>query len=161
MPYINASIIFQLLTSVVPKLEELAKSGEEGRDKIAQYTRWGTILLATVQGFGITVWLESMGVSICSRNSLSNYGYFNLTAGSMFLYNMKKIGSIINMDTDIIEKPTSSEQEKLVQSPFNTNVAFYVHLKVYDNNVREELRKKINRGFFLTLPLHYYRCKCT
>ena len=63
---------------------------------------------------------------------------------------MKKIGSIINMDTDIIEKPTSSEQEKLVQSPFNTNVAFYVHLKVYDNNVREELEKRLTEVFFFS-----------
>ena len=85
MPYINASIIFQLLTSVVPKLEELAKSGEEGRDKIAQYTRWGTILLATVQGFGITVWLESMGVVFTPGIPYRITVILTLTAGSMFL----------------------------------------------------------------------------
>ncbi|HAX98453.1 MAG TPA: preprotein translocase subunit SecY [Candidatus Atribacteria bacterium] len=85
MPYINASIIFQLLTSVVPKLEELAKSGEEGRDKIAQYTRWGTILLATVQGFGITVWLESMGVVFAPGIPYRITVILTLTAGSMFL----------------------------------------------------------------------------
>ena len=84
MPYINASIIFQLLTSVVPKLEELAKSGEEGRDKIAQYTRWGTILLAT-QGFGITVWLESMGVVFTPGIPYRITVILTLTAGSMFL----------------------------------------------------------------------------
>ncbi|NSW77238.1 MAG: preprotein translocase subunit SecY [Candidatus Atribacteria bacterium] len=85
MPYINASIIIQLLTSVVPQLEELAKSGEEGRDKIAQYTRWGAILLAIVQGFGITVWMENLGVV-----AIGGWGYrmaviLTLTAGSMFL----------------------------------------------------------------------------
>jgi len=85
MPYINASIIIQLLTSVVPQLEELAKSGEEGRDKIAQYTRWGAILLAIVQGFGITVWMENLGVV-----AIAGWGYrmtviLTLTAGSMFL----------------------------------------------------------------------------
>lgn len=85
MPYINASIIFQLLTSVVPNLEELAKSGEEGRDKIAQYTRWGTILLATVQGFGITVWLESMGVVFTPGIPYRITVILTLTAGSMFL----------------------------------------------------------------------------
>ncbi|QPM69371.1 preprotein translocase subunit SecY [Atribacter laminatus] len=85
MPYINASIIFQLLTSVVPKLEELAKSGEEGRDKIAQYTRWGTILLAAVQGFGITVWLESMGVVFAPGIPYRITVILTLTAGSMFL----------------------------------------------------------------------------
>ena len=54
------------------------------------------------------------------------------------------------MDTDIIEKPTTVEQEKLVQSPFNTNVAFYVHLKAYDNNVREELEKRLTEVFFFS-----------
>ena len=63
---------------------------------------------------------------------------------------MKKIGNIVNMDTDIIEKPTTVEQEKLVQSPFNTNVAFYVHLKAYDNNVREELEKRLTEVFFFS-----------
>ena len=50
----------------------------------------------------------------------------------------------------IIEKPTTVEQEKLVQSQFNTNVAFYVHLKIYDNKVREELEKRITEVFFFT-----------
>lgn len=63
---------------------------------------------------------------------------------------MKKIGNKVNMDTDIIEKPTTVEQEKLVQSPFNTNVAFYVHLKAYDNNVREELEKRLTEVFFFS-----------
>ncbi|MBP8933001.1 MAG: preprotein translocase subunit SecY [Candidatus Atribacteria bacterium] len=85
MPYINASIIIQLLTSVIPKLEELAKSGEEGRDKIAQYTRWGTILLAVVQGFGITTWIESMGVVFTPGIPYRITVILTLTAGSMFL----------------------------------------------------------------------------
>ena len=51
---------------------------------------------------------------------------------------------------NIIEKPTTQEQEKLVQSQFNTNVAFYVHLKDYDNHVREELEKRITEVFFFT-----------
>ncbi|BAK74661.1 MAG: hypothetical protein AB7S49_07640 [Arcobacter sp.] len=51
---------------------------------------------------------------------------------------------------NIIEKPTTSEQEKLVQSKFNTNVAFYVHLKAYDNKVREELESRITEVFFFT-----------
>ena len=54
------------------------------------------------------------------------------------------------MVTDIIENPTTPEQEKLVQSPFNTNVAFYVHLKAYDNNVREELEKRLTEVFFFS-----------
>ena len=58
MPYISASIILQLLTVVWPYLEKLSKEGELGRRKITQYTRYGTILLAVVQGFGIAVFLE-------------------------------------------------------------------------------------------------------
>ena len=58
MPYITASIVIQLLTSVVPRLEQLKKEGETGRKQINQYTRYGTVLLATVQGYGIAVGLE-------------------------------------------------------------------------------------------------------
>lgn len=50
----------------------------------------------------------------------------------------------------IIENPTNEEQEKLVQSQFNTNVAFYVHLKAYNNSVREDLEKRITEVFFFT-----------
>ena len=58
MPYISSSIIFQLLTAVVPYLEQLKKDeGEQGRKKITKYTRWGTVVLAVVQGFAISTWL--------------------------------------------------------------------------------------------------------
>lgn len=57
MPYISSSIIFQLLTSAVPYLEALKKEGEYGRQKINQYTRWATVVLAIIQGFGISSWL--------------------------------------------------------------------------------------------------------
>ncbi|MFZ1986610.1 MAG: preprotein translocase subunit SecY [Desulfatitalea sp.] len=60
MPYISASIILQLLTVVVPHLEELKKEGEQGHKKITQYTRYGTIVLSIIQGLGIAVGLESM-----------------------------------------------------------------------------------------------------
>ncbi|QOX78466.1 preprotein translocase subunit SecY [Trichlorobacter lovleyi] len=60
MPYISSSIIFQLLTVVVPAIEKLSKEGEAGRKKITQYTRYGTILLSIVQGSGIAIGLESM-----------------------------------------------------------------------------------------------------
>src|SRR3990167_3885875 len=59
MPYISASIILQLLTVVFPALEKMAKEGEEGRKKIIQYTRYGTVLLAIVQTFFISLWLEN------------------------------------------------------------------------------------------------------
>ncbi len=59
MPYISASIILQLLTAVVPYLERLSKEGEEGRKKIIQYTRYGTVVLAIIQSFFIALWLEN------------------------------------------------------------------------------------------------------
>jgi preprotein translocase subunit SecY len=60
MPYISASIIIQLLTVVVPHLSKLAKEGERGRKAIIQYTRYGTIVIAFIQGFGIAIGLEGM-----------------------------------------------------------------------------------------------------
>jgi preprotein translocase subunit SecY len=60
MPYISSSIIFQLLTVVVPAIEKLSKEGESGRKKIIQYTRYGTIVLSVVQALGISIGLESM-----------------------------------------------------------------------------------------------------
>jgi preprotein translocase subunit SecY len=62
MPYISASIILQLLTVVMPYLERLQKEGEIGRRKITQYTRYGTVILSVIQGFGIAVGLEGMGM---------------------------------------------------------------------------------------------------
>ena len=59
MPYISASIIMQLMTSMVPTLEKLKKEGEQGRKKINQWTRYGTVILATLQGWGIAAGLNS------------------------------------------------------------------------------------------------------
>jgi len=59
MPYISASIIMQLLTVVSPQLEQLKKEGEHGRRKITQYTRYGTVFLATFQAIGVAIALES------------------------------------------------------------------------------------------------------
>jgi len=63
MPYISASIIVQLLTSMVPSLMALKKEGEAGRKKINQYTRYGTVFLATFQAYGLAVGLESQGMA--------------------------------------------------------------------------------------------------
>ncbi len=60
MPYISASIILQLLTIAVPHLERLSKEGESGRRKITQYTRYGTVVLSLIQGFGIAFGLQQM-----------------------------------------------------------------------------------------------------
>lgn len=64
MPYISASIIIQLLTTVSPHLEQLKKEGEQGRKQINQYTRYGTVALATLQGYGIAVGLEGAGTIV-------------------------------------------------------------------------------------------------
>ncbi len=60
MPYISASIILQLMTVVIPHLEELSKEGEAGRRKITQYTRYGTVVLSVIQGLFISIGLESL-----------------------------------------------------------------------------------------------------
>lgn len=61
MPYISASIIFQLLQTAVPYLEQLKKEGEQGRKKINQYTRYATVLLAVIQGYAMATWLLNPG----------------------------------------------------------------------------------------------------
>jgi preprotein translocase subunit SecY len=63
MPYISASIIIQLMTAMVPQLEQLKKEGEQGRKKINQYTRYGTVLLATFQAYGLSKGLEASGLA--------------------------------------------------------------------------------------------------
>jgi preprotein translocase subunit SecY len=91
MPYISASIILQLLTVVIPHLEQLKKEGEQGRKKITQYTRYGTVLLSVIQGFMIAVGLESMR-SPTGTAVVFNSGWdfrlltvITLTAGTAFI----------------------------------------------------------------------------
>lgn len=85
MPYISASIILQLLTVVVPHLERLSKEGEQGRKKITQYTRYGTVLLSIIQGFGISMGLEGMGTVIHPGWSFRLMTVITLTAGTAFI----------------------------------------------------------------------------
>jgi len=61
-PYINSSIVMQLLVIVIPALEKMQKEGEDGRKKIVQITRWGTIFFALVQAIGLTFWLGNVGI---------------------------------------------------------------------------------------------------
>ncbi len=58
-PYITASIVTQLLTIVIPSWEEMAKEGEEGRKKLAQYTRYATVVLALIQALSMVAWMRS------------------------------------------------------------------------------------------------------
>ena len=85
MPYISASIILQLLTVVVPHLERLKKEGEQGRKKITQYTRYGTVVLSIIQGFAIAVGLEKMGTVIDPGIEFRLMTVITLTAGTAFI----------------------------------------------------------------------------
>ena len=93
MPYISASIIFQLLTVVIPTLDRLNKEGEQGRKKINQWTRYSTIGLAVVQGFFIALYLENISASnqagtiVLAPGTLAFRGMtvLTLTAGTAFI----------------------------------------------------------------------------
>ncbi|PSH69489.1 preprotein translocase subunit SecY [Phyllobacterium brassicacearum] len=86
MPYISASIIVQLMTSVVPALEQLKKDGEQGRKVINQYTRYGTVLLATVQAYAIAVGLQgSQGIVTDPGPFFLFSTVITLVGGTMFL----------------------------------------------------------------------------
>ncbi|OFZ69563.1 MAG: preprotein translocase subunit SecY [Betaproteobacteria bacterium RBG_16_58_11] len=86
MPYISASIIMQLMTVVVPSFEALKKEGESGRRKITQYTRYGTVVLATFQSLGIAIALESQqGLVLEAGIAFRMTTVITLTTGTMFL----------------------------------------------------------------------------
>ncbi|MBK1645116.1 preprotein translocase subunit SecY [Thiocapsa imhoffii] len=90
MPYISASIIMQLMTAVVPKLEQLKKEGESGRRKITQYTRYGTVVLATFQAVGISMALQGQTAGGSALVTQAGFGFVftatvSLVTGTMFL----------------------------------------------------------------------------
>ena len=101
MPYISASIIIQLMGSVIPAIQMLQKEGQEGRARLNQYTRYFTVALAALQGWGISVWLSSLkvttatgaGVSVLADDFSSgagNIGFrllatLTFTAGTIFV----------------------------------------------------------------------------
>ena len=88
-PYITASIIFQLLIPIIPRLTELSKEGEQGRHKINQYQHWLTVPLAILQGYGQCVLMKSLGVlprfDIVAAPLYSTSILFSLVAGTIFL----------------------------------------------------------------------------
>lgn len=91
MPYISASIIIQLLGAVVPYFQKLQKEGEEGRKKITQYTRYGTVFIALMQAYGVSVFLESIktntGVSVVPNGDWAFHALtmITLTAGTILI----------------------------------------------------------------------------
>jgi preprotein translocase subunit SecY len=133
MPYISASIILQLLTAVVPQLEKLAKE-PNGRQKIAQYTRYSTVILCIIQSYFISLWLENpahfQGLRIVS---FPGWGFrfltvLTLTTGTMFIMwlgemiTAKGIGNGISLiiTAGIISRiPAAFDQLVTLLSPFN------------------------------------------
>ncbi len=109
MPYISASIIIQLLGTVFPYFHKLQREGQEGRQKITQYTRYGTVLLSAIQAFGIAVFLESIqtktgrGVVLFPGMGFKILTCVILTTGTMFIMwlgeqiNSKGIGNGISL----------------------------------------------------------------
>jgi preprotein translocase subunit SecY len=85
MPYISASIIMQLMTAVTPQLEAIKKEGESGRRKISQWTRYLTVVLALVQGTGMTVGLANQGLSYDSSLSFFVIAITSLVTGAVFM----------------------------------------------------------------------------
>jgi preprotein translocase subunit SecY len=90
MPYISASIIVQMLSMVIPSLEQLRKEGDAGRRKITQYTRYFALVLAMFQSIGVMIALDGQGVDLGHRDGVTNFnfiftGVVSLTTGTMFL----------------------------------------------------------------------------
>lgn len=85
MPYISASIIVQMMAVVVPQLASIKKEGESGRRKLTQYTRYGTVLLAGVQGASAAIAFQNQGVVIAPGPQFVFVATITLVAGTMFL----------------------------------------------------------------------------
>lgn len=90
MPYISASIILQLLGAVIPYFQRLQKEGEEGRKKITQYTRYGTLFISAMQAFGVAIFLENINVNGVSAVIHPGFGFrfltmIALTSGTMLI----------------------------------------------------------------------------
>lgn len=85
MPYISASIIMQLLTAVLPSLDQLKKEGESGRRKISQYTRYGTLFLATFQAIGLAKYLVGQGIAFNPSGAFFFTTTVTLVTGTLFL----------------------------------------------------------------------------
>lgn len=85
VPYINASIVFSLLGSIIPKLEEMRKEGEGSRNRLTQWTRYTTIGIAVLQGIGVCTWLQTSGLVLTPGPMFFLTTITTLTAGTVFL----------------------------------------------------------------------------
>jgi preprotein translocase subunit SecY len=85
MPYISASIMFQLLAAVFPTIEKMQKEGEDGRKKLTQWTRYATIVLAFMQGYGYAAFLQTLNASAGTGDVVRTTGFFFLTSTALIL----------------------------------------------------------------------------
>ncbi|HEY9037134.1 MAG TPA: preprotein translocase subunit SecY [Pseudomonadales bacterium] len=85
LPYISASIIMQLMTAVMPQLEQMKKEGEAGRRKITQYTRYGTVLLALIQATGMSVGMANSGLFYAAGTGVIVTSVVSLVTGAVFM----------------------------------------------------------------------------
>lgn len=137
MPYISASIIFQLLSSVYPPLEKLKKEGESGQKKINEYTRYATVLICLVQAFFVVQWLTKRTISGGAGYGLGfGWGYevtmvLILTAGTIFLmwlgeqideYGVGNGISLIIMAGIVVRFPQALGTLLFDQNKFNTSI---------------------------------------
>jgi preprotein translocase subunit SecY len=138
MPYISASIILQLLTTVIPQLERMAKEGEMGRRKLTQYTRYGTVVLSIIQAFFIALWLEhparfgnivivpnpGWGFRILCILTLSSGTAFIMWLGEQITERGIGNGMSLIIAAGIVSRiPTAIHQTYILLSPSNPDAA--------------------------------------
>jgi len=138
MPYISASIILQLLTTVIPQLERMAKEGEMGRRKLTQYTRYGTVVLSIIQAFFIALWLEhparfgnivivpnpGWGFRILCILTLSSGTAFIMWLGEQITERGIGNGMSLIIAAGILSRiPTAIQQTYILLSPSNPDAA--------------------------------------
>lgn len=143
MPYISASIILQLMSSVIPSLEQLKKEGESGRRKITQYTRYGTVVLATFQAIGISIALQSQTVGGQTVVIHQGIGFIvtatvSLVTGTMFLMWLgeqiteRGIGNGISMIIFATRLTLTSFSSSSSPSGFALKFAIFLTLRIED-----------------------------
>jgi preprotein translocase subunit SecY len=140
-PYITASIIFQLLAMIIPKFEALQKEGEYGRQKINQYTRYATVPLAVLQGYGLVMLLQQSPKKIIESLDPLNFAFIilTLTAGTVFLMwigeliSEKKIGngiSLLIFAGIVSGLPSIIRSIEVLDATQITNIAVFVAIAI-------------------------------
>ena len=139
MPYISSSIIMQLLTGVSETFKNLKNQGEIGRKKITQYTRYGTVLLATIQGYGVSVGLENSDI-ICLSVTQQKKPIINTKEIAL----MKPNAGIVN-----ISNGNAIDEEALIEALEDAKIKF-AGLDTYDNEPTPAIKLLMNERISLT-----------